>query len=89
MLGWGYTMREVFLDMDSGEGYQSTSVRHDFRRCRGTRSGGKFNFSLDALKSSSNTLYAISTACSLFRDPVTPAMTRWRPLWYSVSCTPI
>jgi hypothetical protein len=30
MLGSGYTMRQVFLDMDSGEGYHSTIVRHDF-----------------------------------------------------------
>jgi hypothetical protein len=29
MLRWGYTMRQVLLDIDSGEGYHSTSVRHD------------------------------------------------------------
>jgi hypothetical protein len=29
MLRWGYTMRQALLDMDSGEGYHSTSVRHD------------------------------------------------------------
>jgi hypothetical protein len=48
----------------------------------------KFNFSLDALKAPTNTLYVISTVCSYFREPLTHAMTRRvSPVVYSFKDT--